>query len=67
MLVIIVGRKDTLVGTVGRHEVNRTNKGVIHVEKGDISATTVLPIQITRITIVEGMGMGVADFEVVVV
>ncbi len=45
MLVINAERRDTLVRTVGHHEVNRTNKGVICVEKGDISAATVLPIQ----------------------
>ncbi len=67
MLVIIVERRDTLVGTVGHHEVNRTNKGVICVGKGDISAATVLPIQIARITTVEGVGVGVVDFEVEVV
>ncbi len=67
MLAIIVERRDTLAGTVEHHMVIRTNRGVTHVEKGDISAVTVLPIQIARIIVAEGMGAGVADFEAEVV
>ncbi len=65
MLAIIAERRDTLAGTVEHHVVIRTNRCVTHVEKGDISAATVLAIQIARINVVEGMG--VADFEAEVV
>ncbi len=60
-------KKDISVGTVGCHEVNRLHKDIICVERGDISAETVFPIQTAQAIAAEGVGMGVADFEVEVV